>query len=102
MRALLIAFILFAAAPSRGALKVVATIPALASIAREVGGAGITVKSLTRRTQDPHFVDARPSLALDLNKADLLLVVGLDLEAGWLPTLLTGARNPNVLPGARG
>jgi zinc/manganese transport system substrate-binding protein len=53
-------------------------------------------------TQDPHFVDAKPSLALTLAKADLLLSVGLDLEIGWLPTLLTGSKNGKIQPGARG
>jgi zinc/manganese transport system substrate-binding protein len=83
-------------------VKVVATVPGLAAIAKEVAGSHASVKSLTRSTQDPHFVDARPSLALDLNRADLLLVVGLELEVGWLPTLLAGARNPNIMPGSRG
>ena len=82
--------------------KVVATVPALAAIAKEIAGEQVSVKSLTRPTQDAHFVDARPSLALDLNKADLLLVVGLDLEVGWLPTLITGARNQKILPGGHG
>jgi zinc/manganese transport system substrate-binding protein len=83
-------------------VKVVATVPALAAIAKEVAGDRASVKSLTRSSQDPHFVDARPSLALDLNRADLLLVVGLELEVGWLPTLLAGARNPAIMPGSRG
>jgi zinc/manganese transport system substrate-binding protein len=83
-------------------LKVVATVPALAAIAKEVAGSNASVKSLTRSSQDPHFVDARPSLALDLNRADLLLAVGLELEVGWLPTLLTGARNGKILTGTPG
>src|SRR3954453_7145372 len=80
-------------------LKVVARAPALAAIAKEIAGANASVKSLTRSSQDPHFVDARPSLALDLNRADLLLAVGLELEVGWLPTLLTGGRQRKVPPG---
>ncbi len=83
-------------------VEVVATVPALAAIAREVGGARVSVTSLSLPSQDPHFVDARPSLALALNRADLLLSVGLELEQGWLPTLLTGARNPKIQPGAPG
>jgi zinc/manganese transport system substrate-binding protein len=83
-------------------LKVVATVPGLAAIAKEIAGPNAQVKSLTRSSQDPHFVDARPSLALDLNRADLLLAVGLELEVGWLPTLLTGARNGKILPGNPG
>ena len=89
-------------ATARAAIKVVATVPALASLAKEVGGAQVEVKSMTQPTQDPHFVDARPSLALDLNRADLLLVVGVELEIGWLPTLLSGARNKDIMTGGRG
>jgi zinc/manganese transport system substrate-binding protein len=90
------------AAPARAEIKVVATVPGLAALAREVAGPLASVKSLTRSSQDPHFVDARPSLALDLNRANLLLVVGLELEMGWLPTLLTGARNKEIMTGSRG
>jgi zinc/manganese transport system substrate-binding protein len=93
---------LLTASPAWAALKVVATVPALAALAREVGGGDAEVKSLTRSAQDPHFVDARPSLALDLNRADLLLVVGVELEVGWLPTLLTGARNQAIMNGGHG
>lgn len=83
-------------------LKVVATTPSLAAIAREVGGSAVSVTSLSVSTQDPHFVDARPNLALALNKADALLVQGLDLEIGWLPTLQAGARNAKILNGGEG
>lgn len=83
-------------------VRVVATLPALAAIAREVGGPDVDVTALALPTQDPHFVDARPHLVLPLNRADLLIVNGLDLEAGWLPTLITGARNPRIQPGAGG
>lgn len=83
-------------------LNVVATVPDLAAIAQEVGGEYVEVTSLSLGTQDPHFVDARPHLALALSKADLLLVVGLELETGWLPPLLTGARNGNIQTGGAG
>lgn len=83
-------------------LRVVATVPDLAAIAREVGGDKVTVSALALPTQDPHFVDARPNLALDISRADMLVLVGLDLEIGWLPTLLTGARNAKVQPGGAG
>jgi zinc/manganese transport system substrate-binding protein len=89
-------------ARAQAELKVVATVPALAAIAHDIAGPYAQVKSLTRSSQDPHFVDARPSLALDLNRADLLITVGLELEVGWLPTLLTGARNGKILPGNPG
>lgn len=87
---------------ARATLKVIATTPDVAAIARAVGGGAVEVTSLTVSTQDPHFVDPKPSLALALNKADLLLVQGLDLETGWLPTLQTGARNPKILSGGEG
>jgi len=89
-------------AAARADLSVVATTPGLAALAREVGGEHTQVKALALPTQDPHFVDARPHLALELARADLLLVVGLDLEVGWLPTLLTGSRNADVQVGAGG
>lgn len=83
-------------------VRVVATIPDFGAIAKEVGGAHVSVTNLVRPTQDPHYVDAKPSLMLDLNKADLLLVAGMDLEAGWLPPLLTGARNGAIQRGSNG
>jgi zinc/manganese transport system substrate-binding protein len=95
---------LLAALPStaRAELRVVATVSDLAALAREVGGKHVSVKTMSLDTQDPHFVDAKPSLALALNKADLLISVGLDLEIGWLPTLQTGARNRKILTGGEG
>jgi zinc/manganese transport system substrate-binding protein len=60
------------------------------------------VKALSLPTQDPHFVDAKPTLALELNKADLLLLIGADLEIGWLPSLINGARNPKIQKGGDG
>lgn len=86
----------------KGRLRVAATVPDLAAIAKEVAGSRAEVFSLTLPTQDPHFVDARPHLALKLNRADLVLVVGLELEVGWLPVLLTGARNPRIQKGSTG
>lgn len=83
-------------------VDVVATVPDLAAIAREVGGAHVNVKALARSTQDPHFVDPRPDLIVSLSKADLLVLNGMELEAGWLPALLTASRNPGVQPGQRG
>lgn len=83
-------------------LEVVATVPDLAAIASEIGGEHVKVTSLALSTQDPHFVDARPHLALVLHRADLLLTVGLGLEDGWLPTLLVGARNAEIQAGASG
>jgi len=96
------AIVLLSTARAEARLKVVATTPDLAAIARQIGGDRVEVTSLSLPTQDPHFVDAKPSLALALNRADLLLAQGLDLEIGWLPTLQTGARNPKIMTGADG
>lgn len=79
-------------------VKVVASLPTFGEIAKEVGGDKVDVKSLAKGYQDPHFVDGKPSFILDLNKADLLIHAGLELEIGWLPPLVTGARNSKILP----
>ncbi|HEX9366370.1 MAG TPA: metal ABC transporter substrate-binding protein [Vicinamibacterales bacterium] len=97
------ALLLIGAAPSRGAtLNVVTATQDLASIAQEVGGDKIKVTSLAKGYQDPHFVEAKPSFVLILNKADLLIVVGRDLEIGWLPPLITQSRNAKIQPGSAG
>ena len=83
-------------------LRVVTTTEDLAAIAREVGGPLVKVESLTRGSQDPHFLEARPSLMLKTSRASLFIQVGLGLEAGWAPALLVGARNPGIQPGAAG
>ena len=83
-------------------LRIVTTTEDLAAIAREVGGPLVKVESLTRGSQDPHFLDARPSLMLKASRADLFIQVGLGLEVGWAPLLLVGARNPSIQPGSAG
>jgi zinc/manganese transport system substrate-binding protein len=104
MMRLLLSILIVLAAPQAASakLRIAATVPDLAAIAREVAGGRAEVISLTLPTQDPHFVDARPHLVLKLNRADLLLTVGLQLEVGWLPTLLTGARNGKIQKGSDG
>src|SRR5438034_9013934 len=83
-------------------LKVVTTTQDLASITREVGGDRVDVTSIARGYQDPHFVEPKPSFLLLLKNADLLEVVGLELEIGWLPPLLDPGRNNNIRPGTPG
>ncbi len=83
-------------------LNVIATTEDLASIGREVGGDRITIESIAKGYQDPHFVEAKPSFILKLQKADVLIVVGRDLEIGWLPPLVQQSRNGKVQPGAEG
>ncbi|HTD88093.1 MAG TPA: metal ABC transporter substrate-binding protein [Candidatus Binatia bacterium] len=80
----------------------VATLPDYAAIARAIGGDRITVTNLAKGTEDPHFVDARPSFIRVLNKADLLIEGGAELEIGWLPPLVAGARNKAILAGNPG
>lgn len=95
-------FALTAAADASAALRVITTTEDLASIASEVGGDRISVEALARGYQDPHFVEAKPSFILKLHRADLLIVVGRELEQAWLPPLITQSRNPKIQPGAPG
>jgi zinc/manganese transport system substrate-binding protein len=83
-------------------LNVVATTEDLASIAREIGGDHITVDSIAKGYQDPHFVEAKPSFILKLQKADVLIAVGRELEIGWLPPLIQQSRNGKIQVGATG
>ena len=69
-------------------LSVVATTPDLAAIAQAIGGDAVDVKALAKPTEDPHFVDAKPSHIVTLNRADVLIDGGAELELGWLPPLL--------------
>ena len=83
-------------------LNVVTSTTDLAALAQEVGGDRITVDAIARGYQDPHFVEAKPSFLLKLRQADLLISVGLQLEIGWLPPLITQSGNPRVQVGANG
>jgi len=107
-----IALITFAAAaltaplgtstPPPARLSVVATTPDLAALAKEIGGDAVDVKALAKPTEDPHFVDAKPSHIVTLNRADVLIEGGAELELGWLPPLLESARNSRISAGAPG
>ena len=99
--ALAVAFAL-GPAEARAAVKVITTTEDLAALVREVGGDKVEVEALARGYQDPHFVEAKPSFILKLHAADLLVVVGRELEIGWLPPLITQSRNPKVQVGAQG
>src|SRR5882762_11275936 len=83
-------------------LKVVTTIQDLASLTKEVGGDKVDVTAIARGYQDPHFVEPKPSFLMLLRDADLLEVVGLELEIGYMPPLIDQSRNPKILPGASG
>jgi zinc/manganese transport system substrate-binding protein len=82
-------------------LNVITTTEDLAALAREVGGDRIRVEALARGYQDPHFVEAKPSFVIKLHNADLLIVVGRELEQAWLPALITQSRNADIQPGGR-
>ena len=83
-------------------LNVMTSTTDLAALTSEVGGDKVDVESIAKGYQDPHFVEAKPSFLLKLRRADLLVVVGLDLEIGWLPPLITQSGNPKIQPGGQG
>jgi ABC-type Zn uptake system ZnuABC Zn-binding protein ZnuA len=90
------------AASANAQLKVVTSTTDLYDIAKAVGGSNITATHIGEGYQDPHFIEAKPSFVLQLRNADVWAFVGLDLEIGWMPLLLDGARNPKVKPGGSG
>ncbi|MFL5558511.1 MAG: metal ABC transporter substrate-binding protein [Gemmatimonadaceae bacterium] len=92
----------FVTLPLTAQLRVVATTPDLASVAREIGGDRVNVVALAKPTEDPHFVDAKPSFIVTLNRADALIEGGAELELGWLPPLLENSRNSKIAAGAPG
>jgi zinc/manganese transport system substrate-binding protein len=83
-------------------VRVIATTEDLADLTRQVGGDKVDVEALARGYQDPHFVEAKPSFILKLARAQLLVVVGRELEIGWLPPLIQQSRNSKIQPGADG
>jgi zinc/manganese transport system substrate-binding protein len=83
-------------------LNVVTATTDMAALAQEVGGDRISVEAIAKGYQDPHFVEAKPSFLLRLRQADLLITVGLQLEIGWLPPLITQSGNPRIQVGAGG
>src|ERR1044071_9133109 len=93
---------LLAAGSAQAKLNVVATLPDFAAIAQEIGGDKVKVTGIARGTEDAHFVDARPSYVRVLNQADVLIEGGAELEIGWLPPLVQGARNNKILGDAPG
>src|SRR5438128_2529432 len=102
--AVLLALLLTTSLPleAQSKLNVIATTEDLASIASEVGGDHISVEAIAKGYQDPHFVEAKPSFILKLQKADILILVGRELEIGWLPPLIQQSRNSKIQVGADG
>ncbi|HEY7496863.1 MAG TPA: metal ABC transporter substrate-binding protein [Vicinamibacterales bacterium] len=91
-----------AAANASAAVKVVTTTQDLEAIVTEIGGDKVAVESIAKGYQDPHFVEAKPSFIIKLHSADLLVVVGRELEIAWLPALVTQSRNPKIQLGGAG
>src|SRR4051812_27607279 len=85
-----------------GSIKVVTTLQDLKSITEMIGGDKVEVFSIATGYQNPHFVDPKPSYIIKLSTADLFVTVGLDLEAGWSPSLLASSRNPKIQRGNPG
>lgn len=83
-------------------LRVVATVPDLGTLAQDIGGEQVSVFVCAKGTEDPHFVEAKPSFVKALSQADVYIQLGLDLEAGWAPVLLQQARNSKIAPSAPG
>src|SRR5213082_3111736 len=99
---LFLIFSLTSFAIAQAKINVVATLPDFGALAREVGGANIELTVLAKPTEDPHFVDARPSFVVALRSADVLVDGGAELEIGWLPPLLQNARNAKIEVGKPG
>src|SRR5512135_2709953 len=96
LKPLLVAALSIGAFSVQAKLNVVCTTPDLASIAQVIGGDKIEITTLARPTEDPHFVDAKPSFIVKLNRADALIEGGAELEIGWLPALLDQSRNDKL------
>lgn len=94
--------VLFLITPAIAELKVVATLPWIGVIAKEIGGDKITVSSLVKPNQDPHYIEAKPSMILAARKADIVMYNGLDLEAGYLPVIIESSKNTKIQPGQKG
>lgn len=97
-----IILLLISAQSFAGTIKVVTTLTDLKSIAELIGGDKVSVTSIATGYQNPHFVDPKPSYIMNLSSANLFVTVGLDLETGWSPQLLTSSRNPKIQKGAAG
>lgn len=97
------AFLLLALATGASEkMRVVTTMPDLADIVRQVGGARVDVSALVKGTENQHAVVAKPSMLIALSRADVFVQIGLSLESSWVPGLLENARNPRIAPGKPG
>lgn len=101
-RLILLLFLAACSIPAQAGLRVFACEPEWAALARELGGTQVKVTAATTARQDPHHIQARPSLIARMRRADLVVCTGAELETGWLPVLLRRAANPAVQPGTPG
>jgi zinc/manganese transport system substrate-binding protein len=102
-RIVLLALLFFCfTSPSFAKINVVATLPWIGSIASYLGKERINVTTLVKPNQDPHLIEAKPSMILASRKADIIMYNGLDLEIGYLPLLIESSRNPKIQPGQKG
>jgi zinc/manganese transport system substrate-binding protein len=100
--ALCMIFLLLITDNAFGQLRVVATLPWIGSLVREIGKDRVHLDVIVKGTQDPHYVEAKPSMILSVRKADVLIYNGLDLEIGYLPVLIESSRNGKIQPGMFG
>src|SRR5260370_40268128 len=89
-------------ANAAGKINIITATQDLAAIGADIGGDRITIEAIAKGYQDPHFVEPKPSFLIKLQKADLLVLVGLQLEIGWLPPLITQSGNSKIQPGNSG
>lgn len=102
MKTLLAVMSFVLALPAQAALNVFSTVPEWAALAREIGGESVKAVSATTALQDPHHIEARPSLIARARNADLLIATGAELEVGWLPVVQRESANPRIQPGQPG
>lgn len=99
---LLLTLLSFLPALAEAKLTVLTTVPDLRVLVSEIGAHEVEVSSIAKGTQDPHYIEAKPSYMSKASRADLVIAVGLELEIGYLPPILQGARNPKLMPGSLG
>ncbi|MCB1215604.1 MAG: zinc ABC transporter substrate-binding protein [Deltaproteobacteria bacterium] len=97
-----LSFLILKPIPSLAKINIVATLPSLGALASEVGGDQVQVKTLARGNQDAHFLEAKPSYVVVLNRADLLIHNGMELENAWLDPILLQSKNPKIQRGQEG
>ncbi len=95
-------FIMSVASTALAKVNVITTTTNVENLVRKIGGEHVSVESLTKGSQDPHYVEAKPSFMMKAARTDLLVSIGMDLEIGWLPSILKGARNRDIMPGGKG